>query len=271
MFSRRFCLSGLSGLFAAVLATSAGAATLQIDAFGRGDLAGATAAMQAFKDAPTAGPQTLRASTAGGTAGKVIKSSRTEDFESFSAWNGATGATDPVTSVGRFVAAGGTGHAGDTINGGKSLQVRNDNPLRSTRYDTGGGSNWLDTNDTLGMTWEVGGLPKFNALAFLLTDVGDQGARFSINVGGSLLGGIGDGTRLADGGIHLVRILLPEAVSSLSIALLNDKLNDGFGIDQVMVAQVAPVPVPPAALLLLTGVAGIAGLRRRSARAARSA
>jgi hypothetical protein len=255
MLFRRLYLSGLSGLFAAALATSAGAASLQIDAFDRSDLAAARTAMQAF----TAAPQ----------AGRTINASRTEDFESFSAWNGKTGATDPVTAVGRFVAAGGTGHAGDTINGGKSLQVRNDNPLRSTRYDTNGGSNWLDSNDTLGMNWEVGGLPKFNAIAFLLTDVADQGARFSLDVGGSLFGSIGDGSRFADGGLYLVRVLLPETVSSLSIAMLNDKLNDGFGIDEAMVAQIAPVPVPPAALLMLTGVAGIAALRRR--RAARPA
>lgn len=247
MFFRGMCLSGL---FAAALATSAGAASMQIDAFGRGDLAGATAALEAFRAAPT--------------AGKLIKSSRTEDFESFGAWNGTTGTRDPVTTVGRFVAAGGTGHAGDTIDGGTALEVRNDNPLRSTRFDTGGGSNWLDSNDTLGMSWEVGGLPKFNALAFLLTDVADQGAKFSINIGGTLFeSAIGDGSRLADGGIYLVKILLPETVSALSIAMLNDKLNDGFGIDRAMVARIAPVPVPPAALFILTGIAGLAGLRRR--------
>ena len=245
----------LCGLFAGALATSAGAATLQIDSFGRNDLATAKTALQTFKAAPT--------------AGKLVKSFRTENFESSSAWNGSSGTRNPVTTVGSFVSAGGTGHAGDTINGGKLLQVRNDNPLRSTRYDTNGGSNWLDSNDTLGMNWEVGGLPKFNAIAFLLTDVADQGARFSLDVGGSLFGTIGDGSRFADGGIYLVRVLLPESVSSLSIAMLNDKLNDGFGIDEAMVAQIAPVPVPPAALLMLTGIAGIAGLRRR--RAARPA
>jgi hypothetical protein len=59
--------------------------------------------------------------------------------------------------------------------------------------------------------------------------------------------------------------MLSEAVSRLTIELMHDRTNDGFGIDGAAVG-VAPVPLPPAALLLLTGIAGIAGLRRRAAR-----
>ena len=242
----------LSGVLAVAMASAAGAASLKIDAFDRFDLVGAHAALANFEAAPD--------------TGKVIKSSRTEDFESFQAWNGTSGTSNPTTSVGTFSSAGGHGTAGDTINGGTSLEVRNDNPLRSTRFNTsvGGGSNWLDSNDTYGMNWEVGGLPKFNAVSFLLTDVADQGAKFSMTIGGTLFEHvIGDGTRFADGGIYLVRILLPDTVNALSIAMTNDILNDGFGIDRVMVAHIAAVPLPPAALLLLTGIAGIAGLRRR--------
>ena len=219
MFFRGMCLSGV---FAAAMASAAGAAPLQIDAFDLSDLAGAQAAHATFQGAPD--------------TGKVIKASRTENFESFQAWNGSSGTRNPTTNVGTFTSAGGQGNAGDTIDGGTALEVRNDNPLRSTRFNTsvGGGNTGSTATTPYGMTWDVGGLSKFNALAFLLTDVSDKGAKFSVTIGGTLYEHVlGTAGRLANGGIYLVKILLPEAVSALRIAMTNDKLNDGFGIDHV--------------------------------------
>ena len=43
--------------------------------------------------------------------------------------------------------------------------------------------------------------------------------------------------------------------------------DEGWGIGQLDVSNVSAVPVPPAALMLATGVLGLAGLRRRKAQA----
>ena len=103
--------------------------------------------------------------------------------------------------------------------------------------------------------WQIGGVGKFNALSFFVLDAADVGGKFSIKVGDTLYSDLaGAGGRLKNGNIHFVRILLDEAVENLTVELMHDRSNDGFGIDGVTVAQVAPVPLPPAAALLLPGL-----------------
>jgi hypothetical protein len=114
------------------------------------------------------------------------------------------------------------------------------------------------------MRWDIEGVGKFNALAFFVLDAADVGGRFSIKVGDTLYSDLAAGGRLGNGNVHFVRILLPEAVDSLTVALMHDRTNDGFGIDGVTVANVAPVPLPPAAALLLPGLLALGALRRRA-------
>ena len=113
------------------------------------------------------------------------------------------------------------------------------------------------------MKWEISGVGKFDAVAFFVTDAADVGGKFSIKVGGKLHDIAGNGGLLANGNIHFVKILLDEAVDSLTVELMHDRANDGFGIDGAAVGRIAPVPLPPAVLLLGAGFAALAGLRRR--------
>lgn len=232
------------------------AATLNTTAFKRQEL---PAAQKAFTDH---------------LAGYQIKSLNVETFEGSKAWDGKSGTTNPQnTKVGSFTTLGGTGSGHAMINGGTGLEVRGDNDMYWGRYNTDKlplGGQWLDSNDTLGMKWDVdGGGDKFNVLSFFLVDAADVGAKFSVDVGGTLYSNIlGEDGRQKNGNIQLVTILLDQAVENLTVKLFNDRLNDGFGIDGVAVAHVAPVPLPPAAALLVTGLLGLGVLRRRRSAAA---
>lgn len=242
-------------LVSAFGAVSASAAVLDITSFDRSEHAAAQGALSAFQQGTDLG------------AGKTMTGVRTESFAGFQAWNGTSGDVNPNTAVGAFTALGGHGNGGSAINGGTGLQVRNEDPWKWGRFNSSGaGGNWLDSNDTLGMRWNVKSEGGFNAIGFLLTDVADAGARFSIKVGDTLFSDLlGASGRLANGSIQLVRILLPATVTNLTVELRNSRRNDGFGIDGATVGRVAPVPVPPAALLLVSAAAALVGLRRRRA------
>ena len=82
---------------------------------------------------------------------------------------------------------------------------------------TAGGSNWLDSNDLERMVWEAGGpdLGRFDALTFILTDVGDiRGTDFSIMAEAPGM----EAARVhiapqVNGAINLVRVLFDRAVT----------------------------------------------------------
>jgi len=255
MFSIRTSLCAVLAVGAVMAASSASAISLDMTKYGRINAAKAEAQMSDF------------------LATHTVTNKSVETFDGYSAWDGTSGTSNPQnTNVGRFGVAGTSGSGYSAVNGGGALQVRHDNSMRWGRYNSGTpaknivGSNWLDSNDNQTMTWEVKGDGKFNTIAFFLTDIADVGGKFSIKVGETVFSDLAKGKRLKNGTVHLVIITLDEAGDSIMVNLGHDRANDGFGINAAMVANVAPVPLPPAAALLVTGMAAIGGLRYRRRR-----
>jgi hypothetical protein len=250
----KLCLGAAVAAASLSLTAGAFAATvnLSVDRFQRNELAAADAAMTSF------------------LGGVSVKGQET--FGDYKAWDGKSGTANPsATRVGSFTSFGGKGSGKSVVGDTSKLQVRDDNTMPWGRYSTSGstvGGHWLDSNDNLGAKWEIGGLGSFDTLAFFVLDAADVGGKFSIRVGDTLYSNIAGATgKLANGNIQLVKVMLSEAVTSLTVELMHDMTNDGFGIDGASVG-LSPVPLPPAALLLGSGLVGLVALRRRRTAAA---
>ena len=260
--------SGLGGLLlAAVLAATGAAEAATVNVFstktwGRSQLGLAQAAMAAFR------------------AGHTISNLHVETFEGFRPWGSGAGTQDlSRTRVGSFTPFGTKGAGRAVVGDGARLQVRNDNAhaLGALQHSNKpalppglADGNWLDSNDNLGISWRIEDLGGFNTLAFFVIDAADVGGSFSLKIGNRLYSDLNAGKRLRNGNIHLVQILLPRTRHSLTVRLMHDRSGDGFGFDGALVAQVvppSPVPLPPAAALLVPALALLAGLRRSKRRA----
>ena len=259
--------SGLGGLLlAAVLAATGAAEAATVNVFsktyGRSQLGLAQAAMAAFR------------------AGHTISNLHVETFEGFRPWGSGAGTQDLTrTGVGSFTPFGTKGAGRAVVGDGAQPAGPQRQPHAWGRYDTSNkpalppglaDGNWLDSNDNLGIRWRIEDLGGFNTLAFFVIDAADVGGSFSLKVGNRLFSDLNGGKRLKNGNIHLVQILLPRTRHSLTVRLMHDRSDDGFGIDGALVAQVvppSPVPLPPAAALLVPALALLAGLRRSKRRA----
>ena len=161
------------------------------------------------------------------------------------------------TAVGSITTLGGTGTGQSVTGTGTQLAVR-DAPNYGRVNTTADGSTFLDSNDTLGMLWNVSleGGTMFNRIAFSISDVADQGATLEILADDSVLTTMLGQT---NGIVDLVTITFGSLVSSAEIRLSNSRTNDGFAIDDIAVGA---VPLPAGGLLLLTGLGGLALVRR---------
>ena len=178
------------------------------------------------------------------------------------------------TAVGTFSTLGGTG-GGGTVTGlpgntGESLALRDGNVFGRENTVPTGGSWFLDSNDTWGMSWDVSIGSKFDAISFILNDASDVGAFLRISAGG-MVEELRTGSKLPDGNAKLVVIDFGQQMSSANIVLGNFsslggnqyRLNDGFSVDGI---QVSAVPLPASVLMLGAAIGGLGFAGRRKAR-----
>ena len=176
----------------------------------------------------------------------------TEDFESY-----AHNQTGFDLNFGNGITAGVDG-----------TFVEADNTPGAGRYPTSG-TTFLETEDSGGFTLTFSS--EINAFGFFAADVGDFGNNLFLE----LLGGPGTvrldivtptdaASGIPDGGL-LFFGFFDESATYTGIKFgFEGGTVDRFAVDDVMagLATLTPVPVPPAAGLLLLGIGAFAGIRR---------
>lgn len=241
--------------FAIALASSASAASITYQPFSYDDYKALTANAAAIEDFEN--PGALSYSFEGGSAGKGTAP------DTYGEIAGQIGtAVGAFRTNGNGIGSGTTCVKHDLGNDGCSDIALQNEEINGQGSVLPEGGRWaLNSNDTLGMIWDVAlpGNAMFSSLVFSIRDAADQGATFSVSVNG---GPATSFSNAANDNRHLWQIDFDNPMSSAQILLANSKTNDAFTIDGAAV-MMSPIPLPGAALLLLSALGLTAGISRR--------
>lgn len=174
---------------------------------------------------------------------------------------GPSGGTPVPMDATNFKRLGLCGDGGSVIGDGCSVLDKDDPdaPDAYGRYNPFNiNLDWIDSQDIDLLEWTVSSAVPFTSLAFVLIDAHDQpGSHFKMFYEGDEIWEIA--SQLPNRNVFWLLVTFDDPVTT-AVFNFSTRLNDGYGI---VAPRVQPVPLPPAALLLLTGTALIAGLRRR--------
>lgn len=164
--------------------------------------------------------------------------------------------------VGTFSGSGPAGSGSAACGDTTTVQVKNEaSPDPYGRFNPEGGS-WLDSNDLKNVEWNLDVDTPVKRVTFALTDARDQRrSHFEIAAGGDTWT---IDKRQENSALQWITILFNEPKEEARVHF-STRHNDGFGISNV---KVSPVPVPPALLLMGSGMALLAAVRRRRSRTA---
>lgn len=183
-----------------------------------------------------------------------------------------TGGTIIDLVVDDFERLGNCGGGGSVVGDGCSAIVKTDPaaPDAFGRFDPLG-NYWIDSQDINELKWTVRSPDAFTSMAFALTDAHDQLNSFFVMsfLDGATWTPVWDiATRKDNANLYWLSVDLGEAVNEAVFRFSTKVVPgfDGYGISSLTVSTPAPIPVPPAALLLGTGALAMAGLRRKKSR-----
>lgn len=198
-----------------------------------------------------------------------------EDFEGFTSGDLVTDFVGGLgTAVGRLTrgagASDGTGICDDDDANCTSPGILDaaGSPFNGRFNTTASGANWLDSNDVTELVWDVDvpTLPRFDRLAFLMTDMGDVGGTLTVTFASGATDSVAIAAQ-ANGSINLISADFTPDVVSATVTFANTSTNDGFGIDDLTVVA---VPAPATLGLFGLGLLALGAAAQVSARTRKS-